>query len=290
MSRILITGATGLIGRESVRQFTEKGHTVYAVCRGSFDFNTPLAKVMSLDFEIETNYERRLPTDIDCIVHLAQSDKFREFPDKSLSVFLTNTVSTVRLLDWASRTGVKHFVYASTGGVYSGDGRSSEVTTPLKSPGQLDFYFSSKLSSEAFAQCYSNLFSVAVLRFFFVYGRSQNRSMLMPRLYDLLSKGSPVALAGKDGFSFNPIHVSDAAKAIVSSAESPRSLLANVAGPEIFSLREVCEVISRTEGFSPNFDIRNEISFDIIGNTSVMTRELHKPQVRFSDAVSDLRP
>lgn len=290
MSRILITGATGLIGRESVRQFTEIGHTVYALCRGPFDFKNPLVNVIPADFEIDTNYERSLPTEIDCVVHLAQSEKFREFPDKSLSVFLTNTASTVKLLDWASQTGVKHFVYASTGGVYSGDGRSSEMTTPLKSPGQLDFYFSSKLSSEAFAQCYSNLFSVAVLRFFFVYGRSQNRSMLMPRLYDLLSQGSPVSLAGKDGFRFNPVHVSDAAKAIVSSAESPRSLLANVAGPEILTLRQACETISQTEGFSPNFDIRNETSLDLIGNTFVMTRELHKPQVRLFDAVSDLRP
>ena len=64
-----------------------------------------------------------LPTKIDVIYHLAQSDKFRDFPAGAPDVFQVNINSTAKLLDYAKKTGVKSFIYASSGGVY-GNGKN----------------------------------------------------------------------------------------------------------------------------------------------------------------------
>jgi nucleoside-diphosphate-sugar epimerase len=288
MKNILVTGASGLIGREVTHQLASQGHKVIALTRASTDFQSPNVENITLDFESSVEFERSLPGGIEAVIHLAQSDKFRDFPAHAREVFLTNTLSTVRLLDWAKTTGVSHFIYASTGGVYSESGYSSESLTPLKTPGELDFYFSTKLSSESFVQCYSDVFSVAVLRFFFVYGRKQRRTMLMPRLYDSIMSGSSVFLDGPNGFSFNPVHVSDAARAVVSSITNPRSLIANIAGPETLTLRDACEILAMRIGKTPNYQLKSAEAVDLVAEIEVMIDLLVEPKVKLSSVVKEL--
>jgi nucleoside-diphosphate-sugar epimerase len=288
MKNILVTGASGLIGREVTQQLAAQGHKVIALTRDSTDFQNPNVENITMDFESSVEFERSLPGGIEAVIHLAQSDKFRDFPAHAREVFLTNTLSTVGLLDWAKTTGVSHFIYASTGGVYSESGYSSESHTPLKSPGELDFYFSTKLSSESFVQCYSDIFSVAVLRFFFVYGKNQKRAMLMPRLYDSIKSGSPVFLEGPNGFSFNPVHVSDAARALVSSVKNPRSLIANIAGPEILTLRDACEILAKRIGKAPNYELKSTKAVDLVAKIEVMRDFLVEPEVKLRSVVEEL--
>ena len=290
MRKVLVTGATGLIGREVAEQLAEQGYKVFALTRSRTEFKNTFIEKVTLDFESTVEFERFLPGGIDAVIHLAQSEKFREFPEHARNVFLANTFSTVQLLDWARSTGVGHFIYASTGGVYSESNYSSESLTPLKTPGELDFYFSTKLSSEAFAQCYSDFFSVAVLRFFFVYGRNQRRTMLLPRLYDSIKTELPIMLDGPNGFLFNPIHVTDAARAVVSSVTKPRSLIANIAGPETLALRDACEIISRRVGVEPKYLPRNAEAADLVAQIEVMRDLLFEPQVRLEGVVEELEP
>ena len=61
-----------------------------------------------------------LPKQMDAVIHLAQSPHFREFPAHSNHVFSVNVASTMFLLNEAAERGCHHFIYASTGSVYSG--------------------------------------------------------------------------------------------------------------------------------------------------------------------------
>ena len=284
---VLITGSTGLIGNQLVRALISRGDQVSALSRAPLNQQSELLRNELVDFEDEIDIDD-ITGQVDAIVHLAQSQKFRDFPAEAPDIFSTNVRSTVALLDWARRSGVKHFIYASTGGVYADSARYLEASTPLKTPGELDFYFSTKLASEAFVQCYSGEFSVAVMRFFFVYGPKQNRSMLLPRIFDRVKNDEDVFLAGDDGFRFNPIHVSDAVLAIQASLNDPRSLVTNVAGPEVLSLREVSEIFGSYLGKTPRFVMTGKLAADVVGDTSYMFENLFKSTKTLGEMVADL--
>lgn len=286
---VLVTGATGLVGRNLVAQLIEAGDEVTVFSRKPVHFDSSAVSVFTFDFEKGSDFSG-VKESVDAVVHLAQSEKFRDFPEHARDIFATNLQSTVGLLDWSRQHGVEHFIYASTGGVYSDSVRYLENGTPLKTPGELDFYVSTKLASEAFAQCYVGEFSVAVMRFFFVYGQKQKRNMLLPRIFDRVQAGEEIFLDGDAGFRLNPIHVSDVVRSIRFSLENPKSLVTNVAGPEILSLKEVSETFGQYLGKSPRFAMTGKPASDVVGDTSYMAKYLFKSSATLGEMVADVDP
>lgn len=284
---VLVTGASGLIGKNLVIALAESGRRAVAVTRRPIDFDSPLVSNVILDFAENLDFEQ-IEHPVEAVVHLAQSEEFRCFPSQAPAVFYTNLQSTMALLHWAHHRGAKHFIYASSGGVYAGLPPYREVSSPLKVPGELDFYFSTKLASEALAQCYVDEFSVAIMRFFFVYGQAQNRRMLLPRVFDRVQRGDDIFLDGDDGFRLNPIHVSDAVRAIQASLDEPQSLLTNVAGPEILSLRGISEIFGSYLGKAPRFVMTGRPVTDVVGDTSHMFDNLFRASKKLGDMVGDL--
>uniref|UniRef100_UPI0037480321 NAD-dependent epimerase/dehydratase family protein n=1 Tax=Escherichia coli TaxID=562 RepID=UPI0037480321 len=59
----------------------------------------------------------KLPRRMDAILHLAQSDRYREFPAGAPDVFRFNVDVPAQLMLWAKTAGVSRAVFASTGTV-----------------------------------------------------------------------------------------------------------------------------------------------------------------------------
>jgi UDP-glucose 4-epimerase len=282
---ILVTGANGLLGRDLLERL--HGVEVHAVVRRMPRNPVPSIKYHVLDFNGEWSVDQ-LPNGIKVVIHLAQSALFRDFPDSALHVFKVNVDSTARLLDYAQTIGVEQFVYASSGGVYGSGKVAFDENSQIMSSGNLGYYLGSKLSSEVLVQSYSPLMKVEVLRFFFMYGRRQNRSMLLPRLVDLVKMRKPISLEGENGIRINPIHISDASKAVVASLEMPTSLIINIAGSETFSIREICSEIGSKVGEEPIFQRKDAESSDLIADISLMKKHLLDPEVKITTGILDL--
>ena len=182
MSRILVTGATGLCGRALCLRLLEKSHEVFAVVK---DREAKLPKGVSPVFiDLSKHWEiELLPSKIDMIVHLAQSPHFRDFPDRALDIFKVNVESTARLLDYGKRIGIEKFIYTSSGGIYGNGSHAFQENAPVEPTSKLGHYLGTKSCCEILINSYASVFDVVILRPFFVYGPGQNQSMLMPRLF-----------------------------------------------------------------------------------------------------------
>lgn len=284
---ILITGANGLLGHQVCLECVVKGYNVSALTHSVSPDALPQVNYLPFDFNRPWQ-EANLPNSVDVIIHLAQSPNFREFPEAAIEVFQVNIESTARLLDYAKRKGVKQFVLASSGGVYGFGKMAKSETFPILPPEELDYYLASKLSSELLVNNYRNYFQTTILRFFFVYGPRQNREMLIPRLLDNVSQGRKVSLHGKDGFQFNPVHVADASKTVIASLEKSESETINVAGPDLLSIREICEAAGSRLGVQPIFEIQSGESPSLIGDIEQMKQKLHSPTIRLLDCLNEL--
>ena len=115
-SKILITGASGLIGAEVLKKLGKDCEIFVADRTITASKRQGNITYLPLDLsKSELCFD--MPDNLDCVLHLAQSEKFRDFPASAIEVFNVNTYSTLLLLDHARRSGVKKFVYASSGGI-----------------------------------------------------------------------------------------------------------------------------------------------------------------------------
>lgn len=282
--KLLITGANGLLGQEVVKLLVPD-YDVHTITRKDV-VNTHLT---NHKIDLSTNWSAAsLPTEIDTIFHLAQSENFRNFPLKADDIFKVNIESTAKLLDFGFKSRIKRFVFASSGGVYGSGSHSFTENSPLSQSTHLGFYLGSKLCGEILTQNYSSFFDVIILRFFFMYGKNQKRDMLIPRLIDNVRDGREVILTGQNGISLNPIHVSDAAQAMKSTLNLKGSHTLNVAGPETLSIRDISNEIASQVNLIPKFIISDTPALNIVANIDAMKRDLYIPQIRFSEGVREL--
>lgn len=291
MSNLLVTGATGLIGSHLLARVAER-HAVWAIARDippGLPNDIPSGSVTWIPHDLsEPRLPDAMPEGIDTVIHLAQSPRFRDFPASAPHVYEVNLGSTARLLDWAQRTGVKRFVYASSGGVYGFGPQPFHEHDPLP-VASLGHYAATKRASELLVDSYASCFTVAVLRFFFVYGEGQRPDMLIPRLVGNVREGHPITLQGPDGLRINPLHASDAARAIEACLDLERSETLNVGGPDVLSLRQIAEIIGAHVGRAPVFQVDETAApRDLIGAIDRMRDLLGAPQLRFADGVARL--
>jgi nucleoside-diphosphate-sugar epimerase len=284
---IVLTGASGLLGRNLIKMLA-LDHQLHALVRRLPSDPVPGINYHEVDLGSDWSSAGLPQTGVNSVIHLAQSSYFREVPEKALDVFNVNVASTAKLLDYAWRVGAAQFVHASSGGIYATGDDAFHENSPITPPGNLGYYLGSKLCGEVLTQSYASQMQVSVLRFFFIYGAGQNRSMLIPRLVDSVREGKPITLSGRDGLRLNPIHVSDAAAAVKAVLASKESATFNVAGDETLSLRELCLKIEALVGRKAHFVESADAAMDIVADIFAMKSKLNKPKIRLDNGLKDL--
>ena len=287
MDKILLTGASGLIGHEVIEALQGRW-SIYAVSRRPYEHLSQNTRMIHCDLAKKCDFSS-FPKHMDAVVHLAQSEHFREFPEKAEDIFGVNTLATLRLLDYARQAGAKTFVYASSGGIYGYGDEGFRENQPIVAQKDLGFYLGTKLCSEIITENYAPYMNIVILRFFFIYGPRQNTTMLIPRLIRNVREGNPIVLQGSSGIRINPTHVSDAANAVVHSLGLMDSQKINVGGPEVLTLRQIGEIIGENVGKQPQFEIQEGVQpHNLIGDTHKMAQLLMPPQVTFSEGVRSM--
>ena len=279
--RILITGAGGLIGSHLIPLLQEEHElfTISGKLNSANNFNIDFSKDWSTDI---------LPAGMDAVIHLAQSEDFRDFPGKAKAVFNTNTVSTLNLIDFAVMTGVKKFIYASSAGIYGNSDEAFTEEQEIIYKKEMGFYLGTKHCSEVILDNYISLLDVQQLRFFFVYGKVQRKDMLIPRLVNQVQQGNPITLSGKEGIKINPLHATDAANAIKGALKLQGSHTINAGGPDVLSLKEICEIIGTVVNKKPQFNIEEKYPAHLMGNISQMNKLLVNPSIKFEEGIKTL--
>ena len=286
MPRIVLTGATGLVGRHAAVALSRR-HELFAVSRrplASMPGMIPCALDLTGPWLPEV-----LPTRADAVVHLAQSGAWQEFPGGALDMCAVNLTATARLLDYAVGAGASHFVLASTGGLYGS--RESAVTeeTALASPsGALRYYFETKRAAELLAAAYSDHLHVIILRPFFVYGTGQRASMLVPRLIDSVRQGRAISVRGKDGTRLNPVHVDDMVATIEACLRQDRGFTVNVAGSEIATLRAIATHIGECLGIEARFVHGSGDPDTFVADVSRMSALMGREPLPFSEGIKSV--
>ena len=245
--RVLLTGATGFVGRALAPRLAASGHEVVAVVRGASALPAPVRWDLGRGAA-----PRDLPSRVEAVVHAAQSRNYRAFPQDGPELFAVNVAGTAALLDYAVRAGASRFCLLSTGSVYEPFRSGLDEEARLAPTSMLG---ASKLAAEVVARPYAALFALSILRVFTPYGPGQT-GRLIPDLINRVRTGQAVDLSSDgQGVRLAPIFVDDLCAVVVAAVEGAWNATLNVASPRAASLREVAELIGRNCDRTPVFKV-----------------------------------
>jgi len=254
---ILITGATGFIGKPLVRRLCQQNHIIYLVTRDSCRVPQDLRKCVII---IEADIRNRstvmelvisIPT-IDVIIHAAALlDYFGSWQ----RLYGTNVIGTQNILDIAILNGAGHFVFIS----------SIEATGPIAEPDipageaapcqPVSRYGQSKLQAEEVVCRISELHRLpyTILRLGNVYGPNSSNFLvsiaesMQNRKANKLRKFLP---AYQERY-IHPVFINDVVNGIVKSFSAPSSGNTYfIAGKEYLRIGKIFQEIGTQLGLS----------------------------------------
>jgi len=188
----LITGGAGFIGGAIARKLINEGHVVYIIdnLKTGYACNVPSqSSFIEGDFSKDETIAKLDNTQFDAIFHIggqSSGEISYEDPEYDLN---TNTLSTLKLLQYCVKTGCKKFIYASTMSVY-GEKEGQEQFSEKDEVNPKSFYAVGKLASEKYMDIFSKQFGIdfVSLRYFNVYGVGQNLENLKQGMVSIYLK------------------------------------------------------------------------------------------------------
>lgn len=236
--RILITGATGLIGSNLAERLFQDGNTLYVTGRDKKKLDATFAEFLNsgLLFTVEHDASDPIPTeinDIDFIFHAAGPMERDVVMNKPVSVVMPNVVGTINCLEYLKKqeveTGKKgRMIVFSSVTVYANPTNEdyiaveSDTTRAISLDQPYACYAESKRMAEVIAQSYRRQYGIDIViaRFSTVYGYCKN--IPNTAFFEFINK----ALAGEDivlNSSGMPrrdnIYVDDAVEGLIVMAE-----------------------------------------------------------------------
>ena len=250
MAKILITGASGLLGTEFCRQLKEAGNIVYAVDNHSRSTTIPPCDEW---YRIDLNSVddiNQLPTDFDYIYHYGAingTTNFYKMPNKVLE---NNFVSDLNIFNFARKcANLKRLVYASSSEIVADD-----PVSPV--PENSDVFIKdihnarwsyrlAKITSENYLA--NSDLPYVMIRYFNVYGENSKKGHFLGDQIDKIRSGIFSVIGGQETRSF--CYVSDAIEASIFVAENCNRELVNVGNDREISISEAVQVIARVMGY-----------------------------------------
>ena len=266
MENILITGGSGLIGHEIIKYYIKNtDYNIFQILRSKNIKNTFANSERIKNIYLDLNDElcfKKLPENINTIIHLAQSENYKNFPKYANEIFNINLRSTFQLLEYGRKNGSNKFFFASSGSVYENSIPSNIPITEnssLKTKSK-DFYTVSKLAVENLISPYSEFMNIVIGRIFFPYGIRQKKNMFIPSIIERINNFQEVNINGDKGLIFNPTPVEFITECIFYLLKKDKKGIFNIASPKAISLIEYSEIISRVLNKKALFKYQSEIN------------------------------
>ncbi len=208
LSRVLVTGGAGFIGRHVVSALLDQGHEVITADKHACSDQRVRSVVGDLCDPAVIADAVTAQTDV--IIHLAAVTSVLRSTQDPAGTFKLNVAATAALLEQARQRGVGTFLLASTNSV-TGDVGQATITERLPlSP--LTPYGASKAAAEMLLAGYASSYGLsgAALRFSSVYGPGMEANdSFVPRLMRAARDGKSVQVYGDGTHLRDLVHVDD---------------------------------------------------------------------------------
>jgi len=221
-SNVLLTGATGFVGSNLLKELTRLNYKVRCITRNNDNANKIRNKNTKFVFGDISHKDsiNGCMKGIDIVFHLAVMVNVGECLRNPVKAFEINTLGTLNILELireeTSKTGKDILlIYLSSDRVYGNCNKSlvNEGTCPCP----IDPYSVSKLNSEllikSYNTCYNNP-SYSILRSANIYGYGQSAKFFIPSVISQIVRGKKYIKVGNLDFYRNFVYIEDLINAL----------------------------------------------------------------------------
>jgi UDP-glucose 4-epimerase len=243
--RVLVTGASGFVGRPLAVALARSGHAVRAAVRRPISLPEPVEVAIVPDFMQPVDWNPIL-RGVDIVVHAAGLAHV-EYADDDGVVDRINRVTTQELARAAASAGVERFVYISSVRAQAGPS-AAHVVSERDEPHPTELYGRSKLAAELAVRAAGVPFTI--LRPVVIYGPHAKGNMRT--LARLAALPLPLPLAGlKNRRSL--LALDNLVSVILFALNHPTTIgeTCLVADPTPVSLPDVVAILRRAQGRHP---------------------------------------
>lgn len=228
--KVFVTGATGFVGHEILRQLLAAGHSVRALVRPGSEtklLQDDLVKIHPGDACDPDSLEGALKG-CDAVIHLVGI--IREFPAKGITFQQLHVEGTKNLLAAAAAQGVKRYLQMSA------NGTRAEATTP---------YHQTKWEAEQAVR--ASALDWTIFRPSLIYGAGGE---FVSMISDLMHKFPMVPVIGDGQYRMSPVAVEDVAAGFVRALQTPGSIgqIYHCCGPEEVSYDQLLDAFGQAMG------------------------------------------
>jgi nucleoside-diphosphate-sugar epimerase len=246
MIRVLLTGASGFIGRHIMRDLASKDVAVIAVVRkGKEDLilaSPNVEKIITTKNLFDENelWWIDLCKDVDIVIHAAWYVEPEKYADATSNLdCLTGSINLIKSL---TKAGIKRFVGIGTCHEYDFTlGVLSEDT--YLNPKSLYAATKTSLFFTARELLKINHISFLWLRPFYLYGEGEDERRLVAYLHKQLSRGLPANISSGEQIC-DYLNVKEASKKIVSAVLSDYVGVVNICSEIPITIKQIAEEIA----------------------------------------------
>lgn len=225
--KVFLTGGSGFVGQEILRQLTDAGHRVSLLCHRHHPESRTNVECVVGDSKKPESLKGVLKG-CDAVIHLIGI--IREFPKRDITFARLHTETTDNLLRAAQEQGVSRFLHMSANGT-----RADAITG----------YHQSKWAAEQLVR-QSDL-DWTIFRPSLIYGP---QDQFINVLAELVRKLPVVPVLGDGKYRLQPVSVRDVARGFVTALNCPESIgqTYHCGGPQAYSYNELLDLIGRALG------------------------------------------
>jgi dTDP-6-deoxy-L-talose 4-dehydrogenase (NAD+) len=263
---VLITGATGFVGRQVLRHLADSSVEIRAVIRdGSQDRlirDVPLEGVVTTPdlFAESADWWAEACDGVDTVIHVAWYAEPGEYLQSPRN--LDCLAGSVNMAKGASRAGVRRVVGIGSCFEYDLTGGRLSVESPLK---PLSLYAAAKTALFSTLSQFLPSQGIEFLwcRLFYLYGDGEDSRRLVPYIRSMLAAGKPAELSSGDQVR-DFIDVAVAGEMIADEAMGDRQGAVNICSGVPVTVREIAEKIADEYGRRDllHFGVRPENEID----------------------------
>ena len=248
--KVLVTGASGMVGRNLVDYFTQHDVEViptdlngWPISGDLLDGNFVFTKLASHDF--------------DAVVHLAAITEIKKTIENPKLCFEVNCFGTLNMLELAAKKKLKRFILSSSANVFGAPKKN-----PVREDSPLDPrvpYDYSKVICENMAMSFYKTrgLSVSITRSWLLFGEYDQPSRATIRFIRACMRNEPLTLYGGGKDTTSPSHAANYAKLVLTILNDEKAVgnAFNFGGEKAVSIRQLAETIKKLTGSSSALNV-----------------------------------
>lgn len=268
--KVLITGGTGMLGREVIRLLIDSNAKVTSVSLDNFKIYKNSIKCVKGDLR-NFNFCKKITKNQDFVIHLAGiKASIKITVERPSTFFVPLLMMNTNLLEACRINKTKKIVFTSSIGAY----QSSSIFIEKKFKTEslpMDFYPGwakrmAELQIKSYREEFKNV-NFSIVRPSNVYGPGdnfdENNAMVIPSLISRIDKGeNPVKIWGDGSAIRDFIHVSDCAVGVLHALiYGTNSTFVNLGSGKGISIKELVKKLSKIKKFNYYFDASKPSGF-----------------------------